>query len=254
MLVLSVLESMRNEDSFNNLYDVIVEKSKTYDFIKDPVTKRKRNAPKYSLLHFVEGHKSNEQASHPATARDRYRGIFYEALDALITSIKDRFNQPSFVAYTHMEEFLLKSIRSLDTSVEEEYLRSNYAIDINVGQLTRVECDILRVLFKEEKAVCFKDIVSHLKGLGKKKELIPNVVTICKLLLVNPATTATAERSFSLARRVKTWMRSNMVPRRFNSVAILHSHKKMTDEIDLKVIANDFAAKNDRRKRMFGRF
>ena len=80
VLVISVLESMRNEDSFNNLYDVIVEKSKTHDFIKDPVTKRKRNAPKYSLLPFVEGHKSNEPASHPATARDCYRGIFYEAL------------------------------------------------------------------------------------------------------------------------------------------------------------------------------
>ena len=31
------------------------------------------------------------------------------------------------VEYNHMEEFLLKSIQSLDTSVEEEYLRSNYA-------------------------------------------------------------------------------------------------------------------------------
>ena len=87
---------MRNEDSFNDLYDVMLEKSKTHDFIKDPVTKRKRNAPKYSLLQYVDGYKSNEQAFHLAIARVLYRDIFYEALDTMITSLKDRFNQPSF--------------------------------------------------------------------------------------------------------------------------------------------------------------
>ena len=73
-----------------------------------------------------------------------------------------------------MEEFLLKSIQSLDTSVEEEYLRSNYATDINVGQLI-IECDILPVMLKKEKAICFKDIVSHLKGLGNRENFFPTL-------------------------------------------------------------------------------
>ena len=52
--------------------------------------------PENSLLQFVEGgHKSNELAFHPVIARDRYRGILYEALDALITFMKDMLNQPS---------------------------------------------------------------------------------------------------------------------------------------------------------------
>lgn len=33
---------------------------------------------------------------------------------------------------------------------------------------------------------------------------------VCKLLLVNPATSATGERPFSMTRRVKTWLRANM--------------------------------------------
>ena len=60
-----------------------------------------------------------------------------------------------------MEEFLLKSIRS-DTSVEEEYLRSSYATDINVGQLKMVECDTLPVLSKKEKTICFIRISSFI--------------------------------------------------------------------------------------------
>ena len=90
---------MRNEDLFNDFHNVIVGNTKMNGFVEDPVTKKKINAPKYSLLQFVEGNKSNELSSHPVIARDLYRGIFYEAPDALITFMKDRFNQPSFIAY-----------------------------------------------------------------------------------------------------------------------------------------------------------
>ena len=98
LLVTSVLEIMRNEDSFNDFHNVIVQNTKTNDFIENPVTKRKINAPKYSLLQFVEGHNSKELSSHPVITRDLYLGIFYEALDALRIFMKDRFNQPSFIA------------------------------------------------------------------------------------------------------------------------------------------------------------
>ena len=99
LLVISVLEIMRNEDSFNDFHNVIVGNTKMNGFVEDPVTKKKINAPKYSLLQFVEGHNSKELSSHPVITRDLYLGIFYEALDALITFMKDRFNKPSFIGY-----------------------------------------------------------------------------------------------------------------------------------------------------------
>ena len=74
-----------------------------------------------------------------------------------------------------MEEFLLKSIRSLDTSVEEENLRSNYATDIKVGQLKLVECDILPVQFKKEKAVCF--FLTFGRTWKKKWAAVPSDIT-----------------------------------------------------------------------------
>ena len=55
--------------------------------------------------------------------------------------------------------------------------------------------------------------------------MITEVIVICKLLLVNPATSAIGELSFSMARRVKTWLRANMKQQRFNTVALLHTHK-----------------------------
>ncbi len=38
----------------------------------------------------------------------------------------------------------------------------------------------------------------------------------------------------------------------FNNVMLLHVHKQETDTIDLKKIANEFIAVNDRRKKFFG--
>ena len=74
------------------------------------------------------------------------------------------------------------------------------------------------------------------------------------ILYVSPATSATAERSFSLARRIKTWTRSTMSQKQFNDIAILTIHKELTDSLDLLSIGNEFVSKYNERKRTFGRF
>ena len=80
------------------------------------------------------------------------------------------------------------------------------------------------------------------------------VIVICKLLLVNPATSATGERSFSMPRRVKTWFNANMKQQSFNNVALLHTHKARTDKIRLLDVANEFVQRNENRFRNFGKF
>ena len=79
-------------------------------------------------------------------------------------------------------------------------------------------------------------------------------VVICKLLLINPATSVTSGRSFSMARRVKTWLRANMKQQRFNNVALLHTQKARTDKIRLLDIGNEFVQRNENRFRNFGKF
>ena len=72
-------------------------------------------------------------------------------------------------------------------------------------------------------------------------------------MLVIPAKNATAERSFSTARRLKTWLRSQMVQSRFNDVCILNIHKKRLDDLSLVDIANQFISLNENRTRNFGK-
>ena len=69
--------------------------------------------------------------------------------------------------------------------------------------------EILRVLIKDAQINCFADVLKEVKSLtDHERHMIIEVIVICKLLLVNPATIATGERSFSMAGRVKTWLRA----------------------------------------------
>ena len=60
-------------------------------------------------------------------------------------------------------------------------------------------------------------------------------------------TSATAERTFSMLRRLKNYLRSTMTQQRLNHIMLLHTHKDRTDDITLLDIAKDFISFNDRR-------
>ncbi|XP_062576880.1 52 kDa repressor of the inhibitor of the protein kinase-like [Saccostrea cucullata] len=76
-------------------------------------------------------------------------------------------------------------------------------------------------------------------------ELYPNVYHILEILLSMPVSSASAERSFSIMRRLKTYLRSTMTGDRLSSLAVLHSYRET--DIDLDKIIEKFAAKKPRR-------
>ena len=73
--------------------------------------------------------------------------------------------------------------------------------------------------------------------------LIPSVTSITKLVVVNPATKSTAERTFSLARNLKTWLWSTMLPARFSSLALLKFRKERNDNLNILNVVNELVSK-----------
>ena len=111
----------------------------------------------------------------------------------MVGSIKVRLKHSSFEVYEHLESLLLKSISSIDGSTEVAYLKETHKGDVDYLQF-EVECDVLRVIINKGQPQHFQDVYIWLKEVDYSQlSLIPNTITICKLLLVNPATTATAE-------------------------------------------------------------
>ena len=76
-------------------------------------------------------------------------------------------------------------------------IKENYSDEVDILSLD-VEKPILKQLFKDTPVVCFSDILDKLQLLPDKRQLIPNIIVLCNLLLINPATSATLESSFSI--------------------------------------------------------
>jgi len=69
---------------------------------------------------------------------------------------------------------------------------------------------------------------------------------VCLLVLVTmPVNTATAERSFSVMRRVKMYVRSTMLTERLSAFVVLHAYKHW--HIDVEKVIDVFAVKKTRR-------
>ena len=56
--------------------------------------------------------------------------------------------------------------------------------------------EILQVLLKDGDYFCVDDIIVKIKELpNPEREMIKEVITLCKLILINPATSAAGERN-----------------------------------------------------------
>ena len=206
-------------------------------------------------LQYVEGWQSKGQSDLPDSPRDHYHQEYYNAIDVLTSSVRDRFDQHSFLVFQNLESLMIKAIKGENFSCELKFVKEKYDTDIDTEDLITIELSTLKLLLEGKDITHFHDFLKEIKLLkGPERHYLSNVTKMCKLLAVNPASNATGERTFSLARRVKNWMWSSMLSARFNSVSILNFHKERTDCLDIIKIANAFAQANNNRLRFFGKF
>ncbi|KAK9048261.1 hypothetical protein SSX86_032776 [Deinandra increscens subsp. villosa] len=82
---------------------------------------------------------------------------------------------------------------------------------------------------------------------AKKMDMFPNVLLAYKILLTIPVTVASAERSFSKLKLLKTYLRSTMTQERLNGLAILSIESSFLANVDYDKLIEVFASKNARR-------
>ena len=140
---------------------------------------------------------------HPSTARDRYRSIYFEATDLLISHIEDRFNQPSFKIYERLESLLLTALNENIDKVEQEILENqidkDYHDDINIHRLPK-QLSLFTTMMQKENIGYFYDILKAIQKLtAPERSVIGEVLAVVNLIHVSPATSANSERSSSAA-------------------------------------------------------
>ena len=90
------------------------------------------------------------------------------------------------------------------------YVLNVYKGDVDPMQV-ETEAFLMSTMSQGSNCKNFSDILEHLESLHPTKcVLIPNLLTIFHLILINPATSCTHERSFSVARSIKKRLCSTM--------------------------------------------
>ncbi|PRQ18417.1 putative HAT dimerization domain-containing protein [Rosa chinensis] len=82
---------------------------------------------------------------------------------------------------------------------------------------------------------------------AKKMDMFPSVMVAYMILLTIPVTVASAERSFSKLKLLKSYLRTTMTQDRLNGLAILTIERNMLANVDYKKIIDDFASRNAKR-------
>ena len=92
--------------------------------------------------------------------------------------------------------------------------------------------------------MCYKDCY---------KECLPELHKLLQLYNSVALSSATAVRTFSTMRRIKSWTRANMTANSLSNKMFANLHKRIGN-VNLETVASDFIARSERRKSFFGRF
>lgn len=239
---------MRDDEHFDLFWSDFNQKAKALD-VEEPVLSRKRRPPSR-----IDDYYGKAAPEFPADVTSHYRRIYFESLDCIISAIRDRFDQEDYRTYVRLENLLLKAAKGENFMIEYNAVMETYACDFDKNRF-QVQLETLCEYCKsinESDVICLRTVVQVLRKPEVKIHL-SEVVKLAKLILVLPATNATSERTFSLMKLIKSYLRATMKQSRLNHLMILSSYKYRLDQLDLSKIVSSFVNVNEKRKHHFGR-
>ena len=85
----------------------------------------------------------------------------------------------------------------------------------------------------------------------KEVDCFPNAIIAYRVLLTIPVTVASAERSFSKLKLLKSYLRSTMSQERLNGLALIAIENDILESVNYEMLIDNFATKNAKRMALF---
>ena len=204
-------------------------------------------------------------ASSDEKGMSELRRSYVEVVDSILMSAEERFNQQDLGILKQIENLILGSINgeriknrtciisaiatrfaSLDLSdlgrnLDEAHLllrmyNNRVSISIKIKEVTRV-----------------RTVAEIINAQPASRKCMPALSNLIRLYMSIPLSSATAERTFSAMRRLKSWIRSTSSANHLNNIMFANMHKEEMDGIDIEGLAREFARKNEARQLFFGK-
>ena len=153
--------------------------------------------------------------------------------------LQHRFGEPRPILQS-IAALSPKSPSFLDSSA---VLSLAQAYDLDTDALLN-QLEIARVMLKQRDV---ETVEASLRVLGEGQGAFPEAVRLYKIALTIPVASASAERSFSVLKRVKTYLRSTMGQQRLNDLAILAIERDLSRSLNFDSVVDNFMHQNPRR-------
>ena len=250
----ALLETLQTQrDQFGVVFDNIKENATKIEVIEPPRLPRQRKVPKH-LQH-------GDADSHIFTdVTDYFRVAYCEIIDSVKGEIDHRFNQPSYKILAGIESTILDAANNKCGAFNQvtDLIKDLYSGDVDFCKLES-ELLLLGGFMKQAlpgvKVVTSTDtVVSMFEKDPTSSTMLANIKKLLHIYLLAPMSVASGERTFSVQRRLKSYLRAMMTEKRYNNLLILRVHKHKTDELNLTDIAKEFVNRNERRINLFGKF
>jgi hypothetical protein len=188
--------------------------------------------------------------NHPSQSVEEYfrRSIYIPLLDSVLNDLSLRLS-PDVLDLFQLGVFLPKpaySDREIETvqklvEMYQPFLDGSKSSIVNEYRLWMVKW---KRAFENNSPIP-ESVVQVVETCDQ--DFYPNISIFLKILATLPVSVATAERSFSTLRRVKSWLRASMAQERLSGLALLNIHK--TIDLNVDEIIDIFAKKKKNRIR-----
>lgn len=241
-LTVNQLSKLRSDEHFDAVWDHVHQVVTEYELHDIKLPRHVQRPARYE-------HNPVNQTHRFESAKDFYRVQYFNFLDCVIKHIERRFEQRGFLMYLKMEGLLKVALMKEDFS---PLLDDLVSFDDDF-QKSRLERQLMMIPDICPDAHSVADVVAQLLSKSPNlRSVLDQVERLLTLLLVVPASSATAERSFSALRRLKTYLRATMKQERLNHVTVLHVHQDRLDSVDSQKVQEDFVLANEYRRTVFG--
>lgn len=180
-----------------------------------------------------------------------YRRLYFEILDNLIVQIEDRFSDFRKLEFFALLEF--SKFKEYSHKFPEEHLKSlmksPYGHYFNeTGLNSELSYIYSSPSFKHDSVSKLNDYLVS----SDLNETLPELAQLVNLFLTIPATSTSAERSFSALKRIKSYARNTTTQDRLSGLGLISIEKELFRELKKNPnfydsVIDIFAAKKERR-------
>lgn len=241
---IKTLSKCREEEMFSLIWEKAQKTAKNISEIapnKEVQTSKRQKKPSIRLQALL-GETPEVQ---PILFTDIQRGrieVYYDALDRVLSEMKERFAGRDTNILTSLADIVVGK------ATEESFKA--------VSDFYSIDADVLMgetAIFHNLESVNLKtasQVVNYLYS-NSLDETLPHFTEVVTTLAAIPATSCSAERSFSCLRRLKTYLRSTMGQERLSALGLLCIERSHVNQVDINTIIDIFGRRKGRDSMFF---